>query len=86
MFIRRESFQQYIKMYPVVSTIIALNIIAHLVTRIPGLGTELFYAGVSHNGLIAAGEWWRMITSMFLHAGFLHILFNMFSLFYLGLS
>lgn len=84
MFIRRESFQQYIKMYPVVSTIIALNIIAYIVTLMPGFGQELFYAGVSMNALIAQGQWWRIVTSMFLHAGFLHVLFNMFSLFLFG--
>ncbi|MEO4054915.1 rhomboid family intramembrane serine protease [Solibacillus sp. CAU 1738] len=84
MFIRRESFSQYIKMYPVVSTIIAVNIIIFIITLIPGIGDEIFYAGISVNGLIAAGEWWRVITSMFLHAGFMHILFNMFSLFLFG--
>ena len=84
MFIRRESFQQYIRLYPVVSTIIALNIIVFLLTRVPGFGDEIIYAGLSVNGLIAQGEWWRIITSMFLHGGFIHVLFNMFSLFLFG--
>ena len=30
MFSRTENFQQYIKFYPVVSTIIALNVIIHV--------------------------------------------------------
>ena len=78
MFIRRENFKQYITLYPVVSSIIAINLIVFVLTLIPGFGEELLYAGMSVNGLIAAGEWWRIITSMFLHAGFMHVLFNMF--------
>ena len=30
------------------------------------------------------GEWWRILTAGFLHLGFLHLLFNMFSLYILG--
>lgn len=30
------------------------------------------------------GEWWRLISAMFLHAGVAHILFNMISLFVVG--
>ncbi|HET7127852.1 MAG TPA: rhomboid family intramembrane serine protease [Gaiellaceae bacterium] len=33
---------------------------------------------------VAHGEWWRMVTSMFLHGGYLHIALNMYSLYYVG--
>ncbi|MBB5149843.1 MULTISPECIES: rhomboid family intramembrane serine protease [Ureibacillus] len=84
MFVRRENFRQYIKFYPVVSTIIALNLIVYILTLIPIIGDKIFYSGMSVNRLIAEGEWWRVITATFIHAGFFHILFNMFALFLFG--
>jgi membrane associated rhomboid family serine protease len=33
---------------------------------------------------VADGEWWRIVTGGFLHAGLLHIGFNMFALYILG--
>jgi rhomboid protease GluP len=34
--------------------------------------------------LVAQGEAWRLLTSMFLHAGFTHLALNMLSLYFLG--
>ena len=34
--------------------------------------------------VIQKGEWWRLLSAMFLHAGMTHILMNMFSLYYVG--
>jgi membrane associated rhomboid family serine protease len=34
--------------------------------------------------LVREGEWYRLLTSGFLHAGLLHVGFNMFALFFLG--
>jgi membrane associated rhomboid family serine protease len=33
---------------------------------------------------VATGEWWRLVTSGFLHYGLTHLLFNMVSLYFLG--
>jgi len=84
MFNRTESFAQYIRLYPVVSTLIAINIIIHLISLIPLIGDQLFIFGAGSNALIADGQWWRFITPMFLHAGLVHLLFNMFSLYLFG--
>lgn len=34
--------------------------------------------------LAARGEWWRLLSSIFLHSGAIHLGFNMLSLYYLG--
>ena len=36
------------------------------------------------NDLVWSGAYWQLFTSMFVHFGFLHILFNMFGLYYFG--
>ncbi|MEV5912967.1 rhomboid family intramembrane serine protease [Streptomyces chartreusis] len=35
-------------------------------------------------GGVAEGQWYRMLTSMFLHGGYVHILFNVLSLWWIG--
>ncbi len=40
--------------------------------------------GIKYNSLIRAGEIWRLITPVFLHASILHIGFNMYALFIFG--
>lgn len=45
---------------------------------------ELADRGVLFGPAVAAGEWWRTITSGFLHAGLIHIGFNGYLLYLLG--
>lgn len=84
MFNRTENFKQYTTYYPVVSTIIAANLILYVLTLLPGIGTIIQNYGIQVNYFVLLGEWWRIFTAMFLHAGFMHVLFNMFSLYLFG--
>jgi membrane associated rhomboid family serine protease len=47
-------------------------------------GSRLFEEGALRGREVADGDYWRVLTAGFLHAGFFHLLFNMFSLWILG--
>ncbi|MGR6899028.1 rhomboid family intramembrane serine protease [Rummeliibacillus sp. BSL5] len=84
MFNRTEKLSQYILLYPMISIIIGINIAVYLIGLIPPLGLNIVIKGAAANYLIADGEYWRLLTSMFIHGGFFHLLFNMFSLYVFG--
>jgi rhomboid protease GluP len=48
-------------------------------------GDVLYALGANHPvAVLQQGEWWRLLTSMFLHGGFVHVLLNGWALYQLG--
>ena len=43
-----------------------------------------FFTGMKVNELIAGGEWWRLISSQFVHLDAMHLLFNAYGIYILG--
>ncbi len=70
--------------------LIDLNIAIYLAMVLAGLGILTFTAddllkwGGDCRPLTAHGEWWRLISSMFLHGGIMHLVGNMFGLYFAG--
>ncbi|WP_374946004.1 rhomboid family intramembrane serine protease [Agreia sp.] len=75
---------------PVVTySLIGVTAFFFVLQSVPGIGSlvtqALQYAGAyTQPGLGVPVEPWRMITSVFLHGGILHLLFNMYALFVFG--
>ncbi len=72
----------------VTNIIIALCIIMFSLTYILGEGPTniltLLNLGANNGLLVKNGEFYRLITSIFLHAGIIHLLVNMYSLYIVG--
>ncbi|HEY5814709.1 MAG TPA: rhomboid family intramembrane serine protease [Solirubrobacterales bacterium] len=75
---------------PATYVLIALNVVAYLIEIAggggglsPGTSSVLIDFGL-FGPSVAEGEWYRLLTSGFLHASVFHIGFNMFALYFLG--
>ncbi len=73
------------------NVIILLNAAAFILMGLLGAGwftpTDILpyvLYGANNGAATTDGGWWRLLTSMFLHYGLLHLLFNMWALFQVG--
>lgn len=47
-------------------------------------GEDLLAIGGNYRPLVLEGQWWRLLTSIFIHGGILHLFYNMLTLFFIG--
>ncbi|MDF2720655.1 MAG: rhomboid family intrarane serine protease [Paenibacillus sp.] len=84
LFLRYESFRQYIRLYPLTTAILLVQIIAYVAMELYGSASSVdtqIQFGALVNYAPYSGEYWRYFASIFLHGGFGHLLSNSFSLF-----
>ena len=71
--------------------LIVLNVLVFLMMVLQGVSIfsptadSVLRWGADYGPLTLHGQWWRMVVSTFLHFGLIHLLFNMFVLFSIGL-
>lgn len=63
--------------------LVAVNVIVYLWENVSGMDAAEMSGGLIPS-YVLAGQWWRIITSAFLHADIMHIAFNMFALWQVG--
>ncbi|MEB1805771.1 MAG: rhomboid family intramembrane serine protease [Bacillaceae bacterium] len=84
MFIRNESFYSFRRNYPVITVIVAIHLILFVWMNFLPFGYLVRNIGIGFNPAVAQGEYWRLITPIFMHLGVGHVLFNSFSLVLFG--
>src|SRR5262249_39825180 len=70
--------------------IIAINTIVFIIMITNGVSifepktVDILRWGANYGPLTLGGDWWRLITSFFIHIGFIHLLLNMYAFYMIG--
>jgi rhomboid protease GluP len=85
---RRYARALFSRATPVTYALLAANVGVFLLMTIVSGGPEdtdtLIAFGAKTNRLLQSGEWFRLITPIFIHAGLLHLLLNSYALWVVG--
>lgn len=79
-----------IELYPVTSLLVGANIAVFIAMVLSGVSAsnptlqQILFWGADHGPYTLGAQPWRLITSVFLHIGILHLAFNMWALWNLG--
>jgi rhomboid protease GluP len=71
-------------------SIIVINVLVFIMMGVSGVnaftptGVDIINWGGNYGTLTLSGDWWRLITNVFVHIGIVHIAFNMYALFMVG--
>src|SRR5208337_2634226 len=69
-----------------INCLVFLAMVAHHVSAASPTTDQLMLWGADHAGaVLMGGEWWRIVTAMFVHVGIIHLATNMWCLWNLGL-
>jgi rhomboid protease GluP len=85
-----DSFKP-VKGFVAAPVLIIINTLVYVIMVISGFGIweleakELLEAGAIFKPYIEKGEWWRLISGMFMHANFIHLFMNMVGLYLCGM-
>lgn len=75
---------------PVVPVLVAINVLVFVAMCVTGVGIfqpdgqAVLAWGSNFGPLTTSGQWWRLLSSTFVHFGLLHIAFNMWALYASG--
>lgn len=67
-----------------INVLVWLTMVAAGASALRGDAALLYAWGANATSAVQAGEWWRLLTATFLHAGLMHVAFNMLGLFSIG--
>jgi rhomboid protease GluP len=87
---RAATFNAKFRRSPVTVVLIAVNVAVFLAMVASGVnfvnpkGWDIVRWGGNFTPLTRSGEWWRLVTAMFVHFGVVHLSFNMYALLQVG--
>ncbi|MFW5872972.1 MAG: rhomboid family intramembrane serine protease [bacterium] len=88
---KKLNLQKHYKDYRVILVLVVLNIATYIIMSISGAySTDFFIKSMIEWGAcsrthVELGQYWRLITHLFIHEGFIHLLFNIISLLIIGI-